>query len=45
MTKYTCPYCNGTGEMKEENIGGNLYHKCGRCKGTGYVDEIKDIER
>jgi DnaJ-class molecular chaperone len=45
MKEHICPYCNGKGMMKEENIDGNLYTKCGRCNGTGYVDKLKDVEK
>jgi len=31
--------------LGEENIEDKLYHKCPRCKGTGFVDEIQDNER
>jgi len=45
MSEYVCPYCKGKGIMTEENIDGELHIKCGRCNGTGYVDELRSVEK
>jgi hypothetical protein len=53
MKNNVCPSCNGKGTIEEINLGpvkavntGPLKSRpCGRCKGLGFIDPVRDVEK